>query len=170
MNEITCDICMDLMPLVQDGIASEDSRLAVERHVQSCENCRALYDGQVQPSADGTQIWMKFQRKLRFSTAMVMMLGIFFGLGLTASSEMFYNSLLMPVIGVLGYIVLRWKAVYMVPILLLFANGLSFLFSVMLGVNELDLLSRIMWTFIYSIFVWVGIVIAGLLHFAFRKE
>ena len=32
MNEISCDVCMDLIPLVQDGIASEDSREAVEQH------------------------------------------------------------------------------------------------------------------------------------------
>ena len=30
MNEINCNVCMDLIPLVQDGIASEDSRKAVE--------------------------------------------------------------------------------------------------------------------------------------------
>lgn len=30
MNKITCDMCMDLMPLVKDGIASADSREAVE--------------------------------------------------------------------------------------------------------------------------------------------
>ncbi len=170
MNEITCDMCMDLIPLVQDGIASEDSRQAVEHHVHSCRSCRSLYSGQEQPPVDGMHIWKKFQRKLRFSMAMIMVLGIFFGLGLTASSEMFYNSVVMPVIGVLGYVVFRWKAFYMVPLLLLFANGLSHLVGVMLGTNELDILSRLMWTIIYSIFVWVGIVIAGLMHFAFRKE
>ena len=26
MNEISCQICMDLIPLVQDGVASKDSR------------------------------------------------------------------------------------------------------------------------------------------------
>ena len=29
MNKISCDMCIDLMPLVQDGVASEDSRNAV---------------------------------------------------------------------------------------------------------------------------------------------
>ena len=42
MNEITCGLCMDLIPLVQDGIASGESRDAVERHVQSCAACRKL--------------------------------------------------------------------------------------------------------------------------------
>ena len=33
MNKITCDMCIDLMPLVQDGVASEDSRNAVLQHL-----------------------------------------------------------------------------------------------------------------------------------------
>ena len=44
MNDITCDVCRDLMPLVKDGIASADSRLAVERHLESCPSCRARFE------------------------------------------------------------------------------------------------------------------------------
>lgn len=49
MNEITCGLCMDLIPLVRDGIASGESRDAVERHVQSCAACRKLYSGAPPP-------------------------------------------------------------------------------------------------------------------------
>ena len=34
MIQITCEICKDLIPLVQDGVASGDSASAVERHIQ----------------------------------------------------------------------------------------------------------------------------------------
>ena len=40
MNKIDCEICMDLIPLVKDGIASEESYKAVEEHVKECETCR----------------------------------------------------------------------------------------------------------------------------------
>jgi len=40
VNKITCDMCKDLMPLVKDGIASEDSRLAVTEHLKECEDCK----------------------------------------------------------------------------------------------------------------------------------
>ena len=35
--KITCDMCLDLMPLVLDGLASEDSEKAVREHIAGCE-------------------------------------------------------------------------------------------------------------------------------------
>lgn len=49
MNEISCEICMDLIPLVRDGAASGDSREAVEQHILQCPSCRALWEGEKQP-------------------------------------------------------------------------------------------------------------------------
>jgi hypothetical protein len=77
-----------------------------------------------------------------------------------------YNSIIMPIVGIFGYCVFRWKAIYKMPVLLLMIDMVIFLFqSVELGFSD-----TLVWTFIYCIFVWVGIVIAFLLHFAFRKE
>ena len=45
MIQITCEICMDLIPLVQDGVAAGDSVSAVEQHIQSCPQCRAMWEG-----------------------------------------------------------------------------------------------------------------------------
>ena len=89
MNEITCDLCMDLMPLVKDGVASEDSVSAVRNHLASCESCRALFDGDVPPPVDTARSFEKFYRRLQLFSAMVMMFGIFFGLSLTAGSGIF---------------------------------------------------------------------------------
>ena len=52
-SEISCDICRDLLPLVQDGVASEDSRAAVEAHLRSCPACRALAGDAAPPPPDG---------------------------------------------------------------------------------------------------------------------
>lgn len=52
MIQITCEICMDLIPLVQDGVAAGDSVSAVEQHIQSCPQCRAMWEGQIPHSAD----------------------------------------------------------------------------------------------------------------------
>lgn len=170
MNEISCKVCMDLIPLVQDGIASEDSREAVERHISKCESCAACYSGEIPPVADTDKLITNVRRKVQFFFIMLLMFGIFFGLGLTASSELFYNSLIMPIVGVFGYVIFRWKSLYAVPILLLFTNVISFVLNVVRGIEEIGMYSRVMWTGIYSIFVVVGIVIAGLIHYAFRKE
>jgi len=98
------------------------------------------------------------------------MFGIFFGLSLTASQEMFYNSLIMPVLGVLGYVLFRWNALYQVPMLLLGTMlGINY-FGVVRGMEVMAVMEVVTWVGIYSVFVGLGVLVAGLLHFVFRKE
>jgi len=173
VNKITCEICKDLMPLVKDGIASEDSRLAVEEHVKECENCKAIYDSSVQESfvnPDLERELGKLKKRLQIFSAMLLMFGVFFGLSLTASEEMFYNSLIMPVIGMLGYVLFRWNALYQVPLLLLGMLLLINCFGMVRGMEVMPVMGAVMWVGIYSIFVALGVLVAGLLHFVFRKD
>ena len=170
MNKISCDLCMDLIPLVKDGVASQDSKQAVDAHIASCEACRAFYNGETPPPVDTVKTFEKFHRRLQLSSAMLMMFGIFFGLSLTAGNDMFYNTLIMPVIGALGYYIFRWKALYIVPALMLITHLATNLFGFLRGIEHLDLYSILIWTFLYSIFAILGTIIAWLLHFAFRKE
>ena len=173
MNKITCDMCKDLMPLVKDGIASEDSRLAVIEHINECEGCRKLYESEpaelseINPDLD-LELG-KLKRRLQIFSAMLLMFGVFFGLSLTASEEMFYNSLIMPVIGALGYVLFRWKAVYQVPVLLLVMMLIINFFGMVRGMEIMPVMGVVMWVGIYTIFVELGVLVAGLLHFAFRK-
>jgi len=101
---------MDLIPLVQDGVAAGDSVSAVEQHIQSCPQCRAMWEGQIPHSADSGRILEKVRHRTRVFMGMVLMFGIFFGLSLTAGSGLFLNSLIMPVIGSIGYCLFRWKS------------------------------------------------------------
>ena len=43
INKITCGLCEDLAPLVEDGVAGEESRAAVMRHISECEACREKF-------------------------------------------------------------------------------------------------------------------------------
>lgn len=171
--KITCDICKDLMPLVKDGIASEDSRRAVTEHMKECENCRKLYKNDnaelVEINPDLERELGKLKRRLQIFSAMLLMFGVFFGLSLTASEEMFYNSLIMPVIGALGYVLFRWKAMYQVPVLLLIMMFFINFFGVVRGMEVMNVIGVVIWVGIYAIFVEIGVLVAGLLHFAFRK-
>ena len=45
MKKNDCHIIRDLMPLVLDRVASDESREAVETHILSCAECRKQYDG-----------------------------------------------------------------------------------------------------------------------------
>lgn len=168
MNEITCELCRDLMPLVNDGIASDDSRKAVEEHVKACDECRAVFGGEALPASDSEKAFDKLKRRLRLFPVMLMMFGIFFGIGLTASSEMFYNSLIMPVIGALGYIIFRQKSLYVLPVTLFVTHGLVNILGLI--AEPLNLSSLVMWTFAYSLFAFLGVIIAALLHYAFGKD
>ena len=42
-NKIPCAVAQDLMPLVIDGAASEQSRQAVAQHVAACPACSQIY-------------------------------------------------------------------------------------------------------------------------------
>jgi len=174
MNKISCDICKDLIPLVKDGIASADSCFAVKEHMEECVTCKKLYESEITaPSETNPDLELelgKLKRKLQIFSVMLMMFGAFFGLSLTASEEMFYNSLIMPVIGALGYVIFRWKAIYQIPVLLLIMQLLINCFGMVRGMEIMPVMGVVTWVAIYTIFVEIGVLVAGLLHFAFRKE
>ena len=168
MNKISCDMCIDLMPLVQDGVASEDSRNAVLQHLQECPDCRALYEGEIPTPSNTKEILGKVTRRAQLFSAMVMMFGIFYGLMLTSGSGMFYNAMIMPIIGGIGYYLFRWKGLYILPVLL-FAT--HFMINALgLGEEYLVLPGLLMMTGIYCAFALIGFIVAALLHFALKKE
>ncbi len=63
MNKISCDLCMDLMPLVHDGVASQESCAAVTRHIQECSGCKALFEGELRTVNRSSGILRRLQRK-----------------------------------------------------------------------------------------------------------
>ena len=46
---MTCEVIRDLLPLCADGVASQESRTAVEEHIHTCEACRTLYKSMCAP-------------------------------------------------------------------------------------------------------------------------
>ena len=168
MNEITCEVCMDLMPLVHDGVASDDSVNAVQQHIRQCPDCRALFEGQAPLPSDKGKILDKLNRKIQLASAMVLMFGVLFGLMLTAGSGIFHNALIMPIIGAIGYYLFRWRALYLIPGIL-FVTHLVINYLGM-GQEVLGFVTLVTWTGLYCIFALIGFVIAALLHFVFRKE
>lgn len=169
MNKIECEICMDLIPLVKDGIASEESYKAVEAHVKECETCRKLYGENQEPAqitTDENHAWKQIQKKWTGFFLALLCVGIVFGVSLTNQAEMFYNSLIMPIAGGCGYLIFQKRAVYKVPILLLILYAAMNVLQSLRGVESLDFYSMLMWVAIYSIFAILGVGIAGLFHYA----
>ncbi len=42
--EITCDIVTDLIEIYHNGLASRDSKEAVEKHLKNCSSCKKYYE------------------------------------------------------------------------------------------------------------------------------
>lgn len=171
-GDIGCEICKDLLPLVEDGVASEASRAAVAAHLEHCPDCRALAAGAVPPppTPDSAALLRRVRRTLRGFALVVLLAGALFGMGLSGSMNMFYNSLLMPAMGAAAYYVWRWKAAAVLPPLL---AGMSLVCWVLCwgwGVEAAPLPGYLIWAAIYCVLALVGVAIAGLFHFALKKE
>ena len=122
--EFTCDICRDLIPLVKDGVASSDSENAVKIHIKNCPMCGGdpeyamLFDEKTAsqtPKISETapnRVFLRTKRWLTFVYAAVLLLGVFYAVRFSGSREMFISWLIMPFIGVFGYLVFRWRTAY----------------------------------------------------------
>ena len=91
---------------------------------------------------------------------------VLWGLSLTEGVDPFYNILLMPAAGALGYGAFRWRALYILPLFLGAAGFVMNRLSPVWG----DPSSLFWWMGICCLPALAGVLSAGLLHFAFRKE
>ena len=44
MNQISCDMVQDLLPLYQDGLLRDTTKDAVHQHLEQCSACRNIYE------------------------------------------------------------------------------------------------------------------------------
>ena len=178
-----CSIVKDLLPLYIEDMVSLETTQFIDGHLQDCPECRAelenVKSGDILLAADGKKsisdtdnsrpfkaIMKRMNRQFYSLAYFLVIFFIFLGFSWTGGENLMYNSLIMPIVGIFGYYVFRWQALYKMPVLLLIIDIIACLFKLV----ELDLYSAVLWTMIYSLFVYVGIAIAFLLHFAFRKE
>ena len=177
-----CSVVRDLLPLYVEDMVSTETAQYVKSHLAECPECQAELESlkageeltaiEKKPVEDVAKAkpfkkMMKRMNRQFYSIAYAALIFlIFLGFGWTGGENLMYNSLIMPVVGIFGYYVFRWKAIYKVPILLLIIDTFVCLFKLV----DLDLYSAFLWTLIYSIFVFVGIAIAFLMHFALGKE
>ena len=92
-TEIPCAVCRDLIPLVQDGVASPESEALVKAHLQTCPECRTLWQAgggqalpQSLPAPDDARLLQKIRHKYNTGLLMFAALGMGFGV-LTSYGE-----------------------------------------------------------------------------------
>ncbi len=167
-DKISCDICMDLMPLVKENVASDDSKKTVNNHISECNSCKKIYLSfdNFETKIDDKKVFNSIKKGIYNTFIIFIILGLLIGITLTNSKYLFYNILLMPIIGALAYILFNKKS-YIVILFL-------FIGTILANFTFIDPLSGIIpaieWAFVYVFLASVGILIAFLLKFAFKKE
>lgn len=177
-----CCIVRDILPLYAENMVSNETSSLIKAHLNECEDCRKEAESlmsdnlknEIKDSLPDTErdivplrkIAKKFNTQMQSMSYALIILFVFLGLSITAGSDMMYNSLIMPIVGIFGYCSFRLKALYKLPVLLIFIEIFAFVFRLV----ETDFYSLFIWSLIYYIFIFAGVAIAYLLHFALRKE
>ena len=177
-----CSVVRDLLPLYVEDMVSPETAQYVKSHLDECSECQAELDSlkegagltaiEKKPTSNTEDakpfktIMKRMNRQFYSIAYAALIFLIFLGFGWTAGNNLMYNSLIMPIVGIFGYYVFKWKAVYKVPVLLLLIDLAIFAFQLI----EIGFADTLMWTMLYAIFVLVGVAIAFLLHYALRKE
>ena len=173
-----CSIVRDLLPLYAEDMVSEQTAQYVKEHLKLCKECEAEFaelkeeENFSKPAAEHEtakpfkKLMKRMNRQFSMFAYSMIMFFIFLGFSFTAGENLMYNSFIMPIVGIFGYCVFGWKSVFKVPLLLLLIDLAVFAFQLV----EIGLADTLSWTLIYSVFVLIGIAIAFLLHYAFRKE
>lgn len=173
---ISCDVILDLIPLVKDGVASDDSTIIVNEHIKSCESCKTEFEifestNIEQPVIKDEKIISAIKRSIFITQLTILAAGAIIGVALSNSMGMFYNFIIMPLIGCIGFTVLKRKW-YLTPLAIFI---LTYLWQTIMGIvsggfNWIALYIGLYYSIIYTMLVCLGVIIAMLLKFAFKKE
>ena len=175
IKKIPCAVCRDLMPLVQDGVASPESEALVKAHLAACPACRALWQGADAPAVpelpapDDGKILQKLRRRYSTHLLLLAFVGIAAGVALGYTGSANWVILLLPLVwGVLTY-----RDTGMGRPLLLFTLGLAVLDAIVKQLVFLESFSIGNFLFnlasgcvLYATLGGIGWLIGWLLHYA----
>lgn len=88
---ISCDVIMDLIPLVKDNVASADSVDIVTEHLKSCEKCRREFEDPVlpmNPDLDDQRVAYSIKKKLYFAVSALLLIGALIGMAINKNSQL----------------------------------------------------------------------------------
>ena len=173
---ISCNVILDLIPLVKDGVACNDSTIIVNEHINSCESCKAELETFDIIKIDqllikDEKIIFTIKRSIFITQIIILIAGAIVGVALSNSMGMFYNFIIMPIIGGVSFVAFKRKW-YLAPIAIFV---LTYLWQMIMGIvlggfDWIALYSGLNYSIIYTVLVGLGVVTAMLLKFAFKKE
>ena len=177
MSKISCDACLDLIPLVRDNVASQDSRDLVLEHIDQCQSCREELERMtsIPQGVNDRRVLQKMKKQIFYGAFAIIIIGTLIGIGLSESSGMFYNIIIFPLVGGITYLVLNRKAIYFTIGLFIFSYIWTLIkYSIDSSFAKDSILNLLfaptVLSSIYAALTLLGVIIAFLLKFAFRKE
>lgn len=120
-TSISCAVNRDLMPLVQDDVASPEAAALVKTHIENCPDCRALWQqngGGAPAEPDGGRIISKIQDQISLRWMAVILAGAVPGFFFTSYStrSAALTLVIMPVLGALA-LLFGGKRWYWLPVM-----------------------------------------------------
>ncbi|MBV7273845.1 zf-HC2 domain-containing protein [Clostridiaceae bacterium UIB06] len=110
---ISCDVILDLIPLVKDGVASKDSINLVSDHLKSCESCKLEFESHALPMPtefDDKRVISTIKKKLFLATSALLLIGAFIGMALDKNSHSNFMPAIIIVLGIVfaGIVVFKF--------------------------------------------------------------
>ncbi len=75
MNDVKCTIIQDLLPLYVDKVCSSDSAELVKNHLQSCTECKKIYD-EMTADLEGELPCQSRRKKRHFKACVLISFGL----------------------------------------------------------------------------------------------
>ena len=169
MNKLPCDVVMDLIPLIKDHVASKESEELVKTHIRECENCRQYYELLEDTSFDDHKIIETIRHKRNLYLSFILLTGVITGYQLSSSYYMFFNVLIMPVIGILCHMIKPVKT-YRLALLCAAVFAVLSLFGTLLqyGFGDGILMNSLIIFILMFVLIMIGKLIAMLLYYAWK--
>ena len=176
---VDCDVIKDLIPLVNDDVASEASKKIVGHHCERCSDCRSLLLGERGCPPEDDRIISALKKSILTTQIALLAAGILVGIWFTGSNNTLYNFYIMPLVGALAYFALRKKSLYVPPFIIILTELLQMLKAIPYldagPVRNLQILgtifkSNLFYALIYALLSATGMAVAFLLIYTFRRE
>lgn len=174
--KLPCNVILDLIPLVKDKVASEESKNTVKDHIEGCPSCKNEFEefeciSLGDQSIKDEKVLSNIKRSIFISQIVVLIIGAIIGIGLTNTMGMFYNFIIMPGLGGLAFITLRRYGIVLIGVFIL-----TYIWQVVSLIIETRafnwwiLQAGVIHSLIYTGLVLLGIIIARLINYALGRE
>lgn len=107
-----CDVILDLIPLVKDNVASEDSIRVVSEHLKSCESCKLEFESyalQIRKEIDDNRVVSSIKKRLYFIASALLLAGASLGMVFNKKTSLYLIPTIIAVFSIVFVGILVFK-------------------------------------------------------------